>query len=480
MQTSHNQDLAGEDAAQAGIVVAPDAARVALLLYARMLGASSLSAAAHDLMAALVPEFGCSRATIGLHQGGRTRVLASSNLDPSNLQAELSQALVGAMDEAIDQGVALAWPTGAVADGREPDSILIEHQALQRLVGVAVATVPLGVGGEAFGAVCVEAPIDSVMDAAALRRLEQVLILATPALRWMQLATEPWHRRTRRAIWQGWAALRQPRQRSRRRLLVGAALVLLLLAVAPLEHSVSGRARIEGAQQRVLSAPTDGFVKTAHVRPGDRVLAGAPLVDLVEGDLLLERERWASQLAQHENAYAGAMAKSERANASTSLARIAEAQAQLALVSDQLARGRLTAPFDGLVVQGDLSQSIGAPVRQGDTLLTLATTDRYRVIVEIDEVDIARVQAGQVGRLVLSSLPWDAQELVVERMTPLARAVDGRNVFDVEARLAAPPHGLRPGLLGRAELVVGRTPPLWAWTLHALQRVRVAYWAWLG
>ncbi len=470
----------GLKSADSDSAAAPDAAHAALVLYARMLGASTVSAAAHDLLAALVQQFGCTRATIGWHQGGRTRVLASSNIDHSNDQAELSQALVGAMDEAIDQGVALAWPPHAAVDGSEPDWIMLEHQVLQRLVGAAVATVPLGVGGEAFGAVCVESPMATPIDAATLRRLELLLVLAAPALRWMQRATEPWHRRARRAVGHGLAALRQPSRRGRRRLLVAAALGLLFLAVTPLERNVGGRARIEGAQQRVLSAPTDGFVKTAHVRPGDRVLAGAPLVDLVEGDLLLERERWSSQLAQHENAYAGAMAKSERANASTSLARIAEAQAQLALVSDQLARGRLTAPFDALVVQGDLSQSIGAPVRQGDALLTLATTERYRVIVEIDEVDIARVRAGQAGRLVLSSLPWDTQQLVVERMTPLARAVDGRNVFDVEARLANTQDGLRPGLLGRADLVVGHMPPLWAWTLHALERMRVAYWVWLG
>jgi multidrug resistance efflux pump len=210
------------------------------------------------------------------------------------------------------------------------------------------------------------------------------------------------------------------------------------------------------------------------------VKAGDALVDLLDGDLRLERERWSSQLAQHENAYAAAMAKADRAEASTSLARIAEAQSQLALVDEQLTRGRVVAPFDALVIQGDLSQATGTPVRQGDTLLTLATTGRQRVIVEVDEVDIARVATGQAGRLALSSLPWDRQGLVVERIVPLARAVDGRNIFEVEGRLTEPSSDIRPGLLGRAEIVVGRLPPLWAWCGHALDRVRVAWWAWIG
>ena len=104
----------------------------------------------------------------------------------------------------------------------------------------------------------------------------------------------------------------------------------------------------------------------------------------------------------------------------------------------------------------------------------------YRVIVEIDEVDIARVRQGQRGRLVVSSQPWESRDLRVDRITPLAKAVDGRNVFEVEAQLVGAPDALRPGLLGRADLIVGRLPPLWAWSRHALDRARLAWWSWTG
>ncbi len=456
-------------------------ASATLALYAKVLGAKSFMAASHRLVNALAGDFGFARASIGLHEHGRTRLLASSSLDQSNPQAELAQRILGALDEAIEQRATLGWPppqqqVGAAA----PDLISVEHAALQRFVGGAVASVPLGLDGEVFGAVCVERLAGATLAMDELIRLEQLLTLAAPALRWMHYGSQAWYRRAWRELLQGLAALRQPKRRNTRRVLAAIALALLFVAVAPLEHEVGGRARIEGAQQRVMSAPTDGFVKTAHVRPGDRVAAGAALVDLIEGDLVLERERWSSQLAQHENSYAGAMAKSDRIGTSTSLARISEAQAQLALVDEQLARGRIVAPFDALVIQGDLSQSIGAPVRQGDSLLTLATTGQYRVIVDIDEVDIARVQPGQHGQLVLSSQPWDWQDLVVERVAPLARAEQGRNVFEVEARLTAPATGLRPGLLGRADLVVGRMPPLWAWAGHVLDRIRLAWWSWIG
>jgi len=53
-------------------------------------------------------------------------------------------------------------------------------------------------------------------------------------------------------------------------------------------------------------------------------------------------------------------------------------------------------------------------------------------------------------------------------------------VLNALSGLVAPRGDLRPGLLGRAELVVGRMPPLWAWTRHALARIRVSWWSWLG
>lgn len=455
-------------------------AAAALQLYARLLQSTSLQAAAQSLVVTLAQDFGLARASLGWHQHGRTRLLASTGIDRIDAAGELAEQLVGAMDEALEQSRTLAWPV-ADADGQAGvQPLRFELQTLQRTLGGAAAVLPLGHEGDAFACFCAERSSASTFTAAELQRLEQTLQLAAPALRWIQRAEWPWHRRAGFDFQQTLQRLRQPRSRLRRRLLLATALVLAAAALLPLPHEVTGRARLEGAEQRVLVAPSDGFVKTAHVRPGDRVAAGAPLLQLVEDDLQLERERWASQLAQHENAYAAAMAGADRVGTATSMAKIDEAQAQLALVDERLQRGRLAAPFDAVVIAGDLSQAIGAPVRQGDVLLTLASGGLQRVIVEIDETDIARVQPGQAGQLALSSLPWHGEDLVVERITPMARAADGRNIFEVQARLVAPSAALRPGLLGRASLVVGRRPPLWVWLGAAANRARLAWWAFFG
>ncbi len=188
----------------------------------------------------------------------------------------------------------------------------------------------------------------------------------------------------------------------------------------PVSYRIGAPARIEGAVQRIVAAPLDGYLAKAHVRPGDSVRAGDLLVELADQDLLLEQRRWEGALAQHENGYAAALARSDRAQFVITQGKAGEARAQLELVRQQLSRTRLLAPIDGIVIKGDLSQGLGAPVQRGDSLVTIAPAERYRLIVNVDERDIASVAAGQRGQMALASSPADPLAFVVERVTPVA------------------------------------------------------------
>ncbi|MDD2667066.1 hypothetical protein [Zoogloea sp.] len=70
--------------------------------------------------------------------------------------------------------------------------------------------------------------------------------------------------------------------------------------------------------------------------------------------------------------------------------------------------------------------------------------------------------------------------MTVTRITPMAMAVEGHNVFEVEAVLASIPDSLRPGLRGMARITVGREPLLWAWTHRLTDWIRLEWWGWWG
>ncbi|HNB47064.1 MAG TPA: HlyD family efflux transporter periplasmic adaptor subunit, partial [Burkholderiaceae bacterium] len=263
---------------------------------------------------------------------------------------------------------------------------------------------------------------------------------------------------------------------------LAAGVALLLLAGAtliPLPHRVGAPAHVEGAVQRVVAAPFDGFLLRSAVRPGDRVKAGDVVAELADQDLKLEARKWEGALAQHENGVAAALARDDRAQFVVSRGKADEARAQLELVRQQLARTRLVAPIDGVVIQGDLSQSLGAPVQRGDALLTLAPPGQHRLVIEVDERDIAAVKPGQTGWLALASLPTDALPLRVERVTPVALPRDGRNSFEVEAVLTEGAAALRPGLQGVAKIVVGERALAWLATHRLVDGLRLAGWTWL-
>jgi len=101
------------------------------------------------------------------------------------------------------------------------------------------------------------------------------------------------------------------------------------------------------------------------------------------------------------------------------------------LLDEQLSRAAVKAPFDGIVVKGDLSQSLGAGVKRGDVLFEITPLESYRVIVDVDEREIADVVTGQKGILVLSSIASESFAFTVANVTSVTTAKEGHNYFRV-------------------------------------------------
>jgi multidrug resistance efflux pump len=185
-----------------------------------------------------------------------------------------------------------------------------------------------------------------------------------------------------------------------------------------------------------------------------------------------------SQRAQRANEYREALAGHNRARAVVIGAQLEQADAQLALIDEQLARTKISAPFDAIVVKGDLSQSLGAPVERGNVLFELAPLDAYRVIMKVDERDITQIKVGQGGSLALSSMPHDPLPIEVEKITPVSVVEEGRNLFRVEARVNGGIDKLRPGMEGVGKIHVERRKLGWIWTHKITHWVRMWIWSW--
>ncbi|MFZ2651430.1 MAG: HlyD family efflux transporter periplasmic adaptor subunit [Burkholderiaceae bacterium] len=453
------------------------ALRALLDLHAAVLSHADLRGAAAALVSQTAAHFGYDRVSLGFARGDRVELLALSDGVAAAIGTPLVERLSAAMAEALDQGASLLVPESrAQAHPR----ITLAQRRLLDTEGGSVASVPIVAAGVSVGALCAQRRGSTVIRPNELEVLEHLACLAGPALHLMFLNERPLRETARQRLRQWWEGLKRPEQSALRYSFIGVALLLVGLTWMPADFYVGGHARLEGAVQRVLVAPADGFLKSVHARPGESVRAGQTLIEFAEQDLQLERIRWQSQRAQFENAYGAANARADRAQLVINQSRIEEAEAQLELVEMKLARGRIEAPFDGLVIQGDLSQSLGAPLQQGSELMTIAPRDQFRVIVEVDERDIAALRIGQTGSVALSALPWNSLAVRVKRITPIASALEGRNVFEVEAELLEHSAELRPGLQGSARILAGRQTMLLNWSRRLVEATRMTWWEFFG
>ncbi len=445
-----------------------------LRLAQQSLGENNFRSAATVFCTDLARSLSAARITLGWLVKEKIKLIAVSNSGSAELEADQAELLCAAMHEAIDQGVCLQFP--APADALPARHVLRTQRTLSRTTQGSVMTVPMTGRGQMRGALVIEFAAIDPMTPDLLQLAQSAAHVMTPLFSLLREREAPWYQRLR-----GTTPSSRSSAAKRRmwRYLAGTASLLMLAALlVPINHSVSAPARIEGEVQRVVASPTKGYLKSVKVRPGDRVTTGQLLAELGERDLELERTKFKSEVAQHEGASAVAFAKGDRAAMSMSQAKADEARAQLGLVDHQLEQIQLTAPIDGVLIQGDLAQSIGTPIDRGQSLFTIAPVNRFRVIVELDERDIRAVAVGQRGELALSAMPWDTLALTVKRVAPMATLVENRNVFELETVPGDALAEVRPGLRGTAHLNVGQASLLAIWGTRAVNALKRWSWRW--
>lgn len=423
----------------------------------------------------LATRFSCVRVSLGLRRWRHCRVQAISHSAQFSRRMKLVQLLCAAMDEAVDQRVAVLYP--------EPDDgAAIATQKARALArddnAGHVLTVPLYAVDKFIGALVFERSEDNPFTPRDLEILEAVATVMAPIL-------EEKRRNDRLLLTKG---IEVSGNQLRRllgpshliRKLVFAALIGLGIffwyAEAPFE--VSADAQVTGTIERSIVPSFDGYIAAAPVRAGEMVAKGDLLVQLDDRDLLLERQRLVTQRQRQQIEFDRAVAARDRAETSIRQTLVEQADAEIALLDKQLARTQLLAPFSGMVLSGDLSQSIGSAVSRGQQLLLLAPADAYRVKLQVDERQIADMAAGQEGALRVTALPTETFPIRIEKITPVATHEEGRTTFEVEAVFLQEAARLRPGMEGAARVKIDDRRLIVIWTKPMMDWARVALWRW--
>ncbi|MBR9910693.1 MAG: HlyD family efflux transporter periplasmic adaptor subunit [Gammaproteobacteria bacterium] len=448
---------------------------MALDLVGLLLDEESYSSACKALVTELATRLDCQLVALGALEKQQLNLVALSHSAEFGRQMNLVKSLAAAMQEATDQEMALLYPP---PEG-SAYQIAREHGELARLLGdTTILTIPLLVADKPAGALLFQRAAGQPFSQENIDLCDAVGALAGPILEQKRRDDRFIGRKVWDSVSRQVQRLIGPELLGRKIAFASVALLVGVFSVLEGSYRVASPARLEGEVQRVIVAPFDGYIASQSARAGDQVTQGDVLATLDDRDLSLEHTRWVTTRQQRLAEYDQMMAAKDRPGSKIVRAQIEQADAHIALLAEQLKRTQLTAAFDGLVVSGDLSQSVGAAVGRGEQLFELAPLDSYRVILEVDESQVLDIHPGQTGQMKAASLLNDTLSYTIVQVVPITEARDGRNFFRVEATLTDAHPRLRPGMEGVGKTEVGERLLVQIWTRDLLNWLRLKLWAW--
>ena len=424
----------------------------------------------------------CDRVSLGWLDGDYIRLQAISHTEKFERKMEAIKSLEQTMEESFDQDEIICWPAA------EGDTCVVrDHEDYAESQKVKfLCSVPLRLGGEPQGVVTCERNSEPFLEE------EQRLLTLCAEMAVRRLSelkrTDRWFgARVAIAAREQLSKVVGVRHTWPKVTAVAVAIALGVLFFGRMTYRVEAPFILRTDNVTVLAAPFEGFIEEVPVRIGDPVKPNDILLKLDTRDLLLQEAALAADVDRYareaEKARAvRSLAAGSAAASSLADMRIAEAladqsRARLGLIRFRLKQSAITASFDGVVVEGDLRQRIGAPVKQGDVLFKVARTDQMYIECSVRENEVHDVGDVATGEIAFASQPKLKFPMRITRIEPVAETKDQENVFIVRCQFEGAVEGwCRPGMSGMAKINVGKRTFFWILTHRTIDFLRMFFW----
>ena len=429
-------------------------------------------AAAMTFCNELASRYRSERVSLGWLKGAYVRLQAVSHMERFEKKMDVVQSLEAAMEEAFDQDEEIVWPRpeGNLA-------VVKAHEAFSREQGSSyLVSLPIRVDDEAVGVATCERSSEPFSEEE-VRGLRVLCDQSARRLSDLKRHDRWFGARLAISIKESLAKLLGVEHTFAKLLGLFVCAALAFLIFGQWSYRVEAPFMLKTDDVAFLPAAFDGYIDEVHVKVGDVVKVMGPLLTLDTRELLLEE----STAIANQNRYAREAEKARAVNALADMkvaqALEEQATARLKMVRYHLDRAQVKAPFAGIVVEGDLKELQGAPVRKGDVLFKVARIEKMYAELKVDERDVHEVSQGASGEIAFVSRPDLKFPIRVERVDPVAVAEEEGNVFLVtclftEARVT----WWRPGMSGVAKINVGKRNILWILTHRTIDFLRMWLW----
>ena len=419
----------------------------------------------------LASRFNCDRVSIGWLKEQSIDVTAISHMEKFEKKMDAVRQLQAAMEESLEQDAEILSPPPLDANYVSRD-----HNEYSIAQGINhLYSIPIRKEDEAVGVITFErSKIFTDQEQLHLRlvgdQVSQRMLDLQKWDRWFGSRFYYWFKEKMQNMLSVEFTLRKA--------LCIAGVVLFLWAVFwRIDYRVKAPFIVRSENVRYIPAPNDGYIKKVNIEKGDFIPAGSSLLRLDDRELLLEESAATADKIRFEREIAKARAQGKLVEMRIAEAQYQQALARLEKVSYLIEQSNITAPFDGVVVEGDLKEKIGVPVQQGDLLYKIAQLDTLYAELKVDEDDIHELNVNDEGALAFASQPNDKYSVVVERIEPLAQSEEEGNVFIVRCRFTEDAEDWwRPGMSGIAKLKVGKRSPLFILTHKTIDYLRLRFW----
>jgi multidrug resistance efflux pump len=407
--------------------------------------------------------FKASRVALAYVRDDFVETVAISDTSSFNRRIQTMRDLETAMQEAIDQDDDIQWPTS-----REVPVITREHEKYAKHYALhAVCSMPLRLEHKPCGVVTLIRE-DRPFNSADIDALRLMIDLSTRRLIDLDRYGRQWWRQH---LMQGrdWLAMALGPRHTwiKASALIGSLLAIILFLI-PIPYRVTGDLILKADSLVNMPAPFDGFIKEVNAEPGDNVNKDDVLVTLDPTELKLKESESAANTQHYQSQALVAEGTDDVTQMHVYQAQADQADSELQQIRFSLTHAELRSPLAGVVVEGDLKDKIGSPVKLGDVLMKVALLKDLYVEAQIPEQDIQDVRNGDTGEVRLESRPADVFPITVSRVEPAAMALTKGNVFKVRCQLnGTPPAWWRPGMTGVIKIRSGYSN-LWFILTHRL------------